>query len=369
MGRGKEGACRQALFERRSPSKIFLRFPVPDLVALQALFLYDRDPSLSNRGQGNCITGGGYLVAMAIASSTTVNSRPCDTCAIVIPDTWPYCPHCGMPSRFPNRLAADRADEKSALDSDYNRCRDDAIRNGTIGQLDAFGELCRRSKAVFMCTFSKLLPIITNHTQLYADFYSLASLRCNPQTSEKNWEVLRLKAEADLIEGNPTELKIHYASLTVDESGLESYGECTVVLRDDMIGHRSTVFPENSALYFEKNPGKPRAGMRALWEDRHKTCVVKFASLVNAKTQNTDFASILVQGSVDGLTDQMVEVHVVGPVTIRTFDKVRIPKPATMRTRVAATLGAGVTLPRPDKMYFEACRKQCEVNRIQFEGI
>lgn len=274
-----------------------------------------------------------------------------------------------MPSRFPNVLAADRKEEKTALDAEYRRCRDHAIQDGTIHQLDAFGDICRRSKAVFTCTYNKLLPIISGHVQLYADFHSLATLRCNPQTSQRNWEALRIKAETDLIEGNPTAVKIHYASLSVDESGLGSYGECIIVLSESMMAHRSTVFPDNSALYFEQNPGKPQPGMRAIWEERHKTCVVKFAAQINSNTQNADFASILVHGSTDGLTDQMVEVHVAGPITIRTFDKVRIPKPATIRTRVATMLGVGATLPRSDKMYFEACKKHCEDNGVHFEGI
>lgn len=302
-------------------------------------------------------------------STVLANNRPCPDCTIVIPDNKGVCPHCGRPSRPLNVLCADRTDELSALDSEFDRAIHFAGRAGTDSETQAFLTFCVDSKAIFCAPFRTLLPVVTQHVDLFADFYKLADLRCqSPELGKRDWHMLRNTAEAFLVEGKPKDLEILYAALSINGKGLESYGECTLILNPAMTGHRATVFPDNSALYFERNPGKPAAGMRARWQDRHKLCIIKNVRDIRAGMDFDAFCELLLRQSEDRLSDRLVEVHVTGPISMRAFEKIRLPNPVSLKTRAVMFLGISKDLPRPDRMYFDACKKMCGDNLVSFES-
>jgi len=135
-----------------------------------------------------------------------------------------------------------------------------------------------------------------------------------------------------------------------------------------MIGHRATVFPDNSALYFEKNAGKPNFGMRVRWQDRHKLCVVKNVCDIRSGMNFVHFCNLLLSQGDDKLSDRLIEVHVTGPISIRAFETIRLPKPETLCSRFIEYLNIAKPLPRPEKLYFEMCKKMCVDYNVTFES-
>ena len=67
-------------------------------------------------------------------------------------------------------------------------------------------------------------------------------------------------------------------------------------------------------------------GHRSTWAKRGKLCVAKLAAQITPNTTPEDFQSILMKQGKKPAEDVFVEVHVFGPMTIRTFEKVVITR-------------------------------------------
>jgi len=123
---------------------------------------------------------------------------------------------------------------------------------------------------------------------------------------------------------------IRFAALTLTSQGLVNFGECSFVLKSGMIAHRASVFEENSVRWMERHGIRvaeahdlPR-GYRAPWDDRGKLAVAKLGSRIDDTTSPTEFSEILLENGATSGTDDFVEVHIYGPMTIRTVEHVHV---------------------------------------------
>jgi len=136
------------------------------------------------------------------------------------------------------------------------------------------------------------------------------------------WDGLRGVADEALFPGYKEHIR--FAALSLDDLGVTNYGECSFVLREPMIAHRASVFEENSTLFLKKHGYELLPGYRAAWEDRAKLCVAKLAKEVKATTLSEHFPRLLLAQGRTAEEDRFVEVHVWGPMTMRTIEKVII---------------------------------------------
>jgi hypothetical protein len=90
---------------------------------------------------------------------------------------------------------------------------------------------------------------------------------------------------------------LHYAALSLDGVGLESYGECTVTLREEMVFHRASCFEENSALIFEEKHDFSGC-LRSSWAELAKLCSAKIAGKINESMSSDDFPGMLLSEGV-----------------------------------------------------------------------
>ncbi|MDA1013895.1 MAG: hypothetical protein O3A00_05505 [Planctomycetota bacterium] len=132
--------------------------------------------------------------------------------------------------------------------------------------------------------------------------------------------------------------QLHYACLTLNDCGLPHYGECTILLREDMIAHRSSVFEENSAMFVQRKGVPLTKGLRSTWGDRMKLCVAKLARQIDADTNSENFPELLLKPGRQAIDDNFVEVQIFGDMTILTFERVRLASakastPTRMRKR------------------------------------
>jgi hypothetical protein len=258
-----------------------------------------------------------------------------------VPEDWTHCPHCGQFQRFPNVNVCERASETEALQNRYQSAVDSAAQRKYQEVVAVFELAVDSSRAVMNCTVEKLLPLVTNLTDIYATFYQLEMLRARrSRTSVINWNTARPKAEIEITGSGRHPDALHYACLSLDGIGLSIYGELAVELRPNMIGHRSSIFQENTAVFFETHRSNDAIGLRSTWPQRGKLSVAKLAGEFDAATTPADFPKLLLREGTTSLDDIFVEVQIFGPMTLYTFAEVRLQggtKTASSRKKSAST--------------------------------
>ncbi len=267
--------------------------------------------------------------------SVSNESEPCDDCACEIPLDWRVCPHCGRPSRFPNVIKADRLEEVEALERRYRKGLAAARKSGRLAAVKRFeAAVKQKSQAVMVCPATKLIEIANRNRDLFATYHDLERFRFpRPQTdlSEPDWDAIRPAFETKLFDKRNLD-RIHYAALSLDDDGLSNYGNCSIVLREDMVSHRASLFNENSLGFAIRRKiqcaQKIPAGYRCSWKRRHQLSVAKTARLIRQGTPTDEFPQLLLKAANTSSRDRFVEVHVFGPMTAKTFEKITLRKDA-----------------------------------------
>lgn len=255
----------------------------------------------------------------------------CQFCQCPIGLHCPSCPHCGQPSRFPNVIAAAQDTERQALAQRYEEAKSQAAHRQADHVLDQFEmEINRRSKAVLNRSLAEVERLANSHTKLHSGYYrNLKAGNILPDPDSK-WDTMRLPVDDKLFPYYRED--IFFAALTLNEVGLAHYGDCSVVLREDRIAHRASVFEENSVVFMDtRKIGVTEdlpAGYRAVWSERGRLSVAKLADQLNKNSQPAEFSAVLLKsGTGMGADDAFVEVHIYGSMSVYTMEKVSVKKP------------------------------------------
>jgi hypothetical protein len=257
-------------------------------------------------------------------------SDPCEYCGNEVPLSWSHCPHCARPALFPNVRAAQELAEQEALERRYQEARRDASSRGAEVDVGRFETAVASSKAVIARSFTELDRLAASDKELFPTFYRLLGEEVRLPHGNQ-WDILRRIADEALFPGYKEEIR--FAALTLDGAGLSSYGECSFVLREDMIAHRASVYEENSAVFLQRHAYEPPLGHRAPWEDRAKLCVAKLAGRIETGMPESQFPSILLRAGSSPGDDDFVEVHIWGPMSLRTVERISISTPTAKALR------------------------------------
>ena len=261
------------------------------------------------------------------------DSVPCPHCTNDIPQSAERCPHCAEPGYFWNVISASDSAERTALQTRYDDAKADAVsRNADVGVQD-FELALDHSAAVLARSESEVLRLATSTRQLYTTYYKQieAGLRL---PDGDDWDLVRQLADTVLFPAYRE--NIRFAALSLDGVGLPNYGSCSLMLRSNMISRRASVFQENSVLFMEhhgislSNPDLPK-GFRATWNDRAKLCVAKLAGNIDSTTKPIQYSRLLVKAGATSADDEFVEVHIWGPISVLTMERVSVIEPKTRR--------------------------------------
>lgn len=249
----------------------------------------------------------------------------CDYCGHSMPFSSSPCPHCGRPARYPNVRAAEAAQEKAALDLRHQSAHTDASNRGSTHILTDFETAVGKTVAVIARPEAKLLELASNDNVIYSTYYDLISSgSLIPEGSQ--WDVFRVPAEHALFPGYKERMR--FAALSFDGIGLTNYGNCFITLREEMIAHRATVFEGNVVMRLLDTTIRETislpAGYRATWQERAKLCVAKLAEQLDDKTTQDQYPDILLKQGTSSAEDDFVEVHIYGPMTVRTMAQVTV---------------------------------------------
>jgi hypothetical protein len=233
--------------------------------------------------------------------------------------------------------AAEEPEEQAALQRRYDSAIAESASRGVSDVLLELKDAIARSLAVISRPLGEVQRLATSDKQLYATFYQLLRAGVRLPGGAK-WDILRAVADEALFPGYKEEIR--FGALTLDSRGVSSYGGCHLILRTDMVQHRATAFEENSTMWMKHHDIKmaeadnlPR-GYRSTWDDRDKLGVAKLAINLAPTTRSEEFSSILMKQAASSDADEFIEVHICGPLTIRSFDHATLPVGATRAQRV-----------------------------------
>jgi hypothetical protein len=224
------------------------------------------------------------------------------------------------------------AAERRALGRRYLSALRAATDRGAGEKVAQFEKATANSKAVMARPMRELDRLIASDQEMIPSYYGLLAGQVRlPHGNE--WDGLRGTADEALFPGYKEHIR--FAALSLDGQGLSSYGECFFVLRDRMIGHRASVYEENSAVSLKKHGYEPPRGHRATWSERARLCVAKLADRIRPTTAPDQFSHLLMHPGRSSKEDCFVEVHVWGPMTIRTIGRILVRRQRRRASRKA----------------------------------
>jgi hypothetical protein len=260
----------------------------------------------------------------------------CSYCGHPVPLDWSLCPHCARPSLYPNVRAAEQETEREALAERHRLALEDAERRGCGDGVRAFEAAAGSSHAVLSRSLGEVERLASSDRQLYATYQLLESEVKLPDGNA--WDPLRRLADEALFPNYKE--KIRFAALSLDGAGLPHYGECSLVLQEEMIAHRASLLEDNSALLMKRVAYNLPAGRRATWTERALLCVAKLADRLRPETTVEEFSVLLLRPGSRPEDDDLVEVHVWGPMSSWTFNRVVLSRPAGTRGPAKARVKA-----------------------------
>lgn len=236
---------------------------------------------------------------------------------------------CQGDAGFPNVRAASTPEEKAALLERLKDARVSTRARNCEQVLDEFGDAVKKSRAVIWRPLSAVQRLMSSENELYASFYQ--QLDSETRLPENNtWDRGRSAVDATLF---PLYYRrIVFGALALDYHAPLKYGGYAMILREEMIQQRATVFEENSVLFCQSkhkivtgNPIPP--GYRATWCERDQLAMAKLHSRLNAGTKPKDFPRILLTPGKDESDQDFIEVHIFGSIHRAAVEIVAGPQP------------------------------------------
>jgi hypothetical protein len=281
----------------------------------------------------------------------------CVDCHEPMRDELSICPHCGRPGLFPNVNVAVRPEETNALNDRYLAAQNSIATRGVTSEAAEFENAAGLSQAVICKYFGEAYGMSFSDDIIYATFYQKTHSGMRIPGGDK-WDLLRAMADTALF-NDVNKVHVRFAALAIDGIGVEHYGECSLLLKEDMIAHRASVFDQNSVIFMRthkvsaENDYKIPEGFRADWKTRGRLALAKLADSLNKGTGLAEFTGLLLKPGIDNEKDEFVEVHIWGPMTIRSIKEVTVrywaaePSAAEVKVFVEKLRSFGITLTLP----------------------
>jgi len=117
---------------------------------------------------------------------------------------------------------------------------------------------------------------------------------------------------------------ILFAALSLDNNGLRNYGSVSLVLKEQAIRKRTTIFERNAFLLYDVltreetwNPADfpPPTGYFGVWKDRVEMALAKCKE---GLTPDSEFLDLVLQNGESRDKDEFMELHIFGKISIFT---------------------------------------------------
>jgi hypothetical protein len=246
----------------------------------------------------------------------------CNICGSPIPETGDTCGTCGSHIGFPNVRAAEA--EQGPLTIRYEAAIAVARTQGTHDAVLKFDASMKKTFAVVNVDLRFLFHFLSNDKLLYSTYQLGVRSETRKAANAEN-DRHRVGVEGTFFGSDGS--KIRYAALSLDGSGLKSYGGYSIRLRDVAVAHRATLLEENTYAFVEHHdiiaghPAPP--GYRGVWAERHKLAVAKLGARLLPTTEEKDHAGLLLENAGKRPDDNFIEVHIYGPLDGNAIESVK----------------------------------------------
>jgi hypothetical protein len=166
----------------------------------------------------------------------------CRRCGKQVPPEKRECQTCGEDNGFPNVRLAETAAEVTALQRRLHDAEVSSAARKCKDVLDRFGVAVLGSRAIISRSLVTVQDLVESDRRTYTGFQR--QLASGARVAEdNNFDRVRTQVEAALFPNFHADMLFGFLSL--GDSILTGYGAYAMVLRDDMISHRASVFEEN----------------------------------------------------------------------------------------------------------------------------
>ncbi len=279
----------------------------------------------------------------------------CPQCDSEIARHLTACSECGCQLGFPNVRQAERAEEKLALSGRYDvACAGLQARGCDPIRMEFEQTVRLKSRPVICRRWGTIASITERLDQLFRTYYEIVDAG-ERQPQDNGFDIARQAVDATFF---PYFFKsLNFAALSLSRRGPHSYGDCHFTFSERAISHRTTVFEENTLVFCAKHKvvvgQAPPNGYLSTWEERARLAVCKLGSQLTIATTLAEFAEILVVQTGKTDTDEFLECHIFGRLSIPNVESFWAAKPKSKEDKVLAARAkrklrdAGVTVEDP----------------------
>lgn len=259
----------------------------------------------------------------------------CKRCGKPIPEEKRECQACGEDNGYPNVRLAEKAEELAALARRLHNAEVSSTARKCKDVLDRFGVAVLGSRAVISRSLAIVQDLLETDRRTYTSYQRQISH--GARVAENNdYDRVRTQVEAALFPNFHENMLFGF--LYLGGSTLTGYGAYAMVLKEEMIAHRTTVFEENPIQLSTKlrlkltDPIPP--GYRAIWSQRDELAKAKLHSEIAAGTRVDEFPAILVHDGGGTGNSDFIEAHIYGPINRDTIERLIGPIPQTREDRL-----------------------------------
>lgn len=232
------------------------------------------------------------------------------------------CKACGNSLGFVNVNILSDPYFQEGLEKKYNSAKADHAAS----EVQRFEEIvASESKAVINMPY-KLLFMLVNENENYISYQRGVEIG---KLLKKEFSEDRFRCVVESAFYGFDGRNIVYAALALDDVGVASYGDVSVVLQTKNIEKRTTFFEKDTLILFDELAEQGwrvkeliPTGHCGTWNERSKMAVIKHGAQVETKHKTGDFAALILRNSKEGTNDEFIELHIFNKVNPNAFEKV-----------------------------------------------
>lgn len=254
----------------------------------------------------------------------------CPSCTGMNDITELVCNHCGITIPTPiNVRRASLPQEKQELEKRYTSAQSHLASNGlTTEGINLENAIKTNGKAVLNTQFHFLIEWLVENKAAYESYRRQVFTGARMKARFEN-DGNRSKADSILF---GSEINIIYAALSVDESGVMSYGDVTVVLNTGSVEKRSSALERNSFPFIDDATAKGwtwkqplPCGFMAVWPDFFKLSLSKLYLHLHSGISFSQLAKLVLDSAGTRAGDEFIELYIYGKIVASTVEKIKIP--------------------------------------------
>ncbi len=241
-----------------------------------------------------------------------------------------HCKKCGNSLGFVTVNLLSDPYFQDGLEARYRAVIAELGANGTADEVKRFEKCVLENGKAVINMDSKLLFKIVNENEDYLSYQRAVEQGKRVKADFEN-DQNRCVVESAFYGYDGR--NIVYAALSLDEKGLESYGDVSVVLRTEDIEARSTIFETNTYFLFDElvaNGWRVRElmppGHCGTWNERVQIASIKHSAQIRENQGVADFAALILRSDGDRKNDVLLELHIFNQIGPYQFEKVNIEK-------------------------------------------